>query len=495
MVKHAHALRGLGLDGARRGAPLLLQRTDQEVVPAVLDELSSDAGRRKLAGSIARERGDDGRLRLYQPVHRTFHLALVEAFCDEVGEPRVDPKRVESAGLVVRRLGRDGTTVEGWMRTENRVLGWKALGAAERERDPDPARRPAPLRAGNAEVTRRLSEALAVEEVAETVSPLFVAPPDVCRAAGRTVLFGFIPLSSAESSEEPRAPVVYTDAEVRELLPVWVRSAGAHAWAQDREYNDGTTNGQLRFLETIGFFDATEVVAALNGVTVRYGSPRWQGGQQVWDRTGRLGDELRAAKDALDAPARRATEARQWTLSSATASALMAAARRLLEARMAAARPGVGRYDPRDDRFQLRAFARLKRCDGCPPELVWSEPSEAFAIVPWYEAGVMPPVRVVLPDATPASLKKLKPSVSFVTPKSVADKLAGMGLKDLTEGKGPSGGGMGLDWICGFNIPIITLCAFIVLSLFLALLNIMFWWLPFVKICIPLPRSLPREEV
>jgi len=494
MVKHAHGLRGLGVDGTRRGGPLLLQRTEQEVVPAVLDDLSTAAGRTRLAGTEARERGEDGRLRLYQPVHRTFHLALVEAFCDDLGEPRVDPRRVESAGLVVRRLRSDGTA-EGWMRTENRVLGWKELPSAQLDRDPDPARRLPALRAGNAEVTRRLSEALAVEEVGETVSPLFVAPPDVCRAAGRTVLFGFVPVSSAETSEAPRAPVVYTEAEVRELLPVWVRNAGTHTWAQDREYTDTTTNGQLRFLDTIGFFDAADVMQALNQVMVRYGTPRLEHGRQVWNRTGPLGDELRTAKDSLDAAARRTTEPREWTISPQVGAAVAAAARGLLEARMAAARPGVGRYDPRGDRFQARAFARLRRCDGCPPELVWSEPSEPFAIVPWYDAGVLPPVRVVLPDATPAALAKLKPSVTFVTPRSVADKLAGMGLKDLTAGKGPSGGGMGLDWICGFNIPIITLCAFIVLSLFLALLNIVFWWLPFVKICIPIPRSLPREEV
>jgi hypothetical protein len=492
MVKHAHGLRGLGVDGTRRAGPLLLQRTEQDVVPAVLDDLSTQAGRTRLAATEARERGGDGQLRLYQPVHRTFHLALVEAFCEELGEPRVDPRRVESAGLVVRRVRPDGG-VEGWMRTENRVLGWKEI--TQLKRDPDPARRLPALRAGNAEVTRRLSEALAVEEVAETVSPLFVAPPDVCRAAGKTVLFGFVPVSSAETSEEPRAPIVYKEAEVRELLPPWVRDAGTHAWAQDHEYTTPATNGQLRFLETIGFFDAVDVMQALDQVTVRYGTPRVEHGRQVWDRTGPLGAELRAAADSLHASPQRATEPREWTLPAQTGAAVMAAARRLLEARMAAARPGVGRFDPRGDRFQVRAFVRLRRCDGCPPELEWSEPSEPFAIVPWYDAGVLPPVRVVLPDATPAALAKLKPSVSFVTPRSVADKMAGMGLKDLTEGKAPSGDGMELDWLCGFNIPIITLCAFIVLSLFLSLLNFVFRWLPFVKICIPIPRSLPREEV
>ena len=36
---------------------------------------------------------------------------------------------------------------------------------------------------------------------------------------------------------------------------------------------------------------------------------------------------------------------------------------------------------------------------------------------------------------------------------------------------------------------LITICAFIVLNIFLSLLNIIFFWLPFVKICVPFPRK------
>jgi hypothetical protein len=55
------------------------------------------------------------------------------------------------------------------------------------------------------------------------------------------------------------------------------------------------------------------------------------------------------------------------------------------------------------------------------------------------------------------------------------------------------GGGLKLDWICGFNIPLITICAFFVLSIFLSLLNIIFFWLPFIKICIPFPSPSPSS--
>jgi len=64
--------------------------------------------------------------------------------------------------------------------------------------------------------------------------------------------------------------------------------------------------------------------------------------------------------------------------------------------------------------------------------------------------------------------------------------LQGTSMSGLMNGSG-GGGKLNLDWICGFNIPLITICAFFVLNIFLMLLNIVFFWLPFIKICIPFP--------
>jgi hypothetical protein len=66
--------------------------------------------------------------------------------------------------------------------------------------------------------------------------------------------------------------------------------------------------------------------------------------------------------------------------------------------------------------------------------------------------------------------------------------MQGTKLSDLSSGSaGPPGSGIQLNWICGFNIPLITICAFFVLNIFLILLNMIFFWLPFIKICIPFP--------
>jgi hypothetical protein len=104
----------------------------------------------------------------------------------------------------------------------------------------------------------------------------------------------------------------------------------------------------------------------------------------------------------------------------------------------------------------------------------------------------LPPVSVQMPDLTRASVKSLRPNVALKLPRRLFNFINENDPKDLLEGKGKEGSSLGVDWICGFNIPIITICAFIVLFIFLALLNIVFWWLPFIRICFPIP-SLKKE--
>jgi len=55
------------------------------------------------------------------------------------------------------------------------------------------------------------------------------------------------------------------------------------------------------------------------------------------------------------------------------------------------------------------------------------------------------------------------------------------------EGLGPQQA-LSLDMICTFSIPIITLVAMIVMFIFLILLNIIFWWMAFLRICLPIPK-------
>src|SRR5262245_5121900 len=99
--------------------PAILQRSDDDFLDAVLETCRTPGGRRGLQSSLATARNRRNVRKLFQPIQRQFHIALMEAWCPRPGEPRVDPARVDAAGFVIRRVRRDGhhTRYEGWMRS------------------------------------------------------------------------------------------------------------------------------------------------------------------------------------------------------------------------------------------------------------------------------------------------------------------------------------------------------------------------------------------
>jgi hypothetical protein len=93
-----------------------------------------------------------------------------------------------------------------------------------------------------------------------------------------------------------------------------------------------------------------------------------------------------------------------------------------------------------------------------------------------------------MPDITRDSVKSLKPNVAFEMPPGLFNMLANNSPDAFLKGEAKEGGvGLGITWLCSFSLPIITLCAFICLNILLSLLNIVFWWMAFFKICLPIP--------
>jgi hypothetical protein len=171
------------------------------------------------------------------------------------------------------------------------------------------------------------------------------------------------------------------------------------------------------------------------------------------------------------------------------ADANFAATLACLDAQAARVVASQGRFDaapgaaPR--RYTVRCFIRVKNeAPQCRPQLVWSAPSEPFVIALWYDSAGVPVPPIELPDV--AQLAGLKPNAAFALPPKLANLLRS-DAKKLRDGEA-SDDGLSLGWICSFSIPIITLCAFIVLNIFLQILNLVFFWLPFLKICIPYPK-------
>ncbi|MCC9076854.1 hypothetical protein FKZ61_012120 [Litorilinea aerophila] len=538
---HHYILRGLSLDG--QGAqPTLLARSVQALIPALLAELGSPGGLGGLAAQLPAIRDarfqDMATLKLFQPVHQTFYVVLVEALCNEFGMPRLAPGQIESAGMVVRRLrtaadgallqGEEGELLEeGWMHLGSDRRGWLPLAPDQRTLDPDPTRRPPRLQAGHPEINRRLAEALGIQEPpAESTVPLFVAPPEVCAATGKTLLYGILPVTSSEFSQ---APAPLSQAELGQVMAgLDPLLAPLFAVGTDRELP--LLNGALALpspgsssladvmtvlrllmdLDALGTGpQARRFVGALNQVVLAVTGSGGQQGQL------RAGDFLQASaarwEAQLDAqatgtPAGTATMVSlpavlRWRIDGRQRTRILAALEGVIQERRNGVVAGERRFDTPRRRYRLHTFIRVRQRDAaggdCPPRLVWGlAPSQPFAIAPWYESGdpAPPPVQIPLPDLFDPeqreTVKMLKPNVSFRVPEKMFNFLQSNNLDDLFGGNRPADGvGLALDWICSFNIPIITLCAFIVLSIFLALLDIVFWWLLFVKICLPIPKS------
>lgn len=142
-----------------------------------------------------------------------------------------------------------------------------------------------------------------------------------------------------------------------------------------------------------------------------------------------------------------------------------------------------------DDWYIVRCVYEQPQC-GLQAQPLMSDPSRPFQLASFFDPDAPARmVQVALPvDTTPAALRKYNKGVAFMISDQLGKQMSRVkGLKQLMDGDLDNPNGFGLGMICSFSIPIITICAFIVLMIFLVLLNIIFWWLPFFRICFPLP--------
>jgi len=128
-----------------------------------------------------------------------------------------------------------------------------------------------------------------------------------------------------------------------------------------------------------------------------------------------------------------------------------------------------------------------------PCDPVLSDPTPAFTFARFFDPDAPArPIRIELPSIKPKDLRKYKrgvglqfsPELNSVINRVNKGMLTGGGL----AGSAP-GGGLGISFICTFSIAITFLVAIIVMFIFLILFNIIFWWLPLIFICFPIPRK------
>lgn len=526
VLSHVHHSVVIGGPSSQRpGAPAVLVDIEADDFVAALSSAitGSEWPRFGWPASLTIPRLSDlGKPRaLFQPIHRRFNLVLLDTHCAMFGTPRLDPRKIDSCGFVVRRWTGPAVPDAAALGDPRNWQGWRADGwhtfpnAAAFDADPEPLRRRGP-RTGSAVVDARLA-ALRVMHPAEAVNPLHALMPEVNAHARRTLLWGIVPtgdvkrvaLPAAVDYRSARVPGDDRDAFLAHLSPIlsrrsirdlpagpfntsWLNGADpVDASEPDRAGNSAMREQFAAFVRQLAFeFDLNGRGAALLPLfdEILVGRRRFDGDDTVRETVsarGFVSDCVRVATDreasSVDMPDDLGPVPEGWIGRFADA------ALDVLESRAADARTLEGRFDDTTAIYAIRAFVRVREDAGCPVRLVWSDLTPRYAVAPWYASSGSPQVRIPLPAFDRASLAAMKPNVAFAVPPALQNLLMRNKPEDLMKAP-KDGGDLGVGWICSFSIPIITLCAFILLNVVLSLLNLVFFWLPLVKICLPVPK-------
>jgi hypothetical protein len=526
-AKGAHVPRLVAPHFAGDGDGLTLhQYLDEDFVARFLND--AQAGR--LVGTAAQAWYHDDRFgrftnepALRLPMHRSFYLACCEVQCAVPGAPAFDPKKIRSAGLVVRRVPADGTP-QRWMIADGQPLGWRE-GEIPRH-DPDDVRR---LTARGLLPHRFPEPAYSGEEVV----PMRPLPMRVRDANGvernRTLLWGYLPLGGS-AREAPSAPLPQANGtEVPDfgLEHAWpLGSRDARTWsdadglvvdggvatvgfvellqtlvAQFRinDANDGDNAGLRKLLDQMPFHTLEWRTVDERGpmpipLLVPILVPVFGETVLAWiDRAAPALVELFARIVRRDAVAgvvglpdgNGGVRVDRLLISEQQAEDL----RSLVALRTARAQvrfddglplPRYGQTDA--DRFVAVPFARWEDDCGCE-RVAWGPPSRVFRVASPLDPGAQRPTTVVLPSLDDFKRGSAR-GVAMLAPKSLADVLRKISPGIDMKGDGP-GNRSGACWSFSFSLPAITLCAMLMLMVVINMLNLFLGWLPNVFLALP----------
>ncbi len=524
MVAHELLINGVNLQRISQSNPVLLQMNQEDFPARFLSDLAAAPSltAQLSTAKLVQATGNQPAL-LYQPVQRIVQVAMLQLACNTPGQPRLDPLRIVKAGIVIRRQRRSDPNApcQAWMKSSTGRYQWRV--PDDPCADPDPPLRPQ-LQSGQPYLDAQLAANSLANAWSEVYTPAFVAPPQANDALNSTVVYAMIPTASSDVSDVTPPTPVYDPSDLAASLPILLKnnpsgvpSAPASGQTVDYRWISGTyasaspryapdfaifAAALLMLYRQFGAFDGTPtgnaVLQVLAGKNVTITTTDDSGAQVIIVRS--MDAFYTEAKQKLidydpstggTAPTLLMPTA--WDpLSDADQATLITAMSAALKANSLQVQPPEGRYQDSTRVYQLRVFFRIKgHTPDCPPHIHWSAYSDPFRIAAWYDSSQRAAKPIPLPDPSLRSLLAAKPNVSFMVPKNLMNAMQSS-LSDLTSGS-PQNSGLNLNWICGFNIPIITICAFFVLNIFLILLNLVFFWLPFIKICIPFPLVMPAS--
>ena len=172
--------------------------------------------------------------------------------------------------------------------------------------------------------------------------------------------------------------------------------------------------------------------------------------------------------------------------------------------------------DTREGTFIIRCVYERPVCGPLDPPLL-SEPSALFQLAGFFDPDAPArPIRIALPlDTSPAGFRKFDKNTAFMISDQLCgqmQRIKGITFADLVlsvlpwpfhkslsvaapeMGPCKTGAGLELGMICTLSIPIITICAMILLFVIVLLLDLIFKWIPFFIMCFPLPGFKAKKS-
>jgi hypothetical protein len=493
---------GAQLDPVRMQRPALLRFASDEFMEEMMAALAQsppplsglvarpESFRDRPPGAPAAWSGAPQRLKLYQPVHGHFYLVAANLVCRHIGLPDkiVHTAEKESAFFVMRRLNAQGREMA-WVEDAQGKKSWQTLTPAQAQTlAAGEQRLPMfPMNYTESGRKRRLFAGLVPTSSRETYQAApALSPIDSSADARLTGLDAriinplkdlkaqVIPASATQAvKDEIRAKQVEASLFILLDLAEFLAQNLPSLWSSVYTGNPPPTSNPA--------FSLYQLFAST------YADPpaTWRSAlRQAWDQWDRITGES-AQAPSLNLNLRNSTLSTTTLRDRITALLNTPAATQPASTNL----PEVPKLDQTSDvAYVLRCVYERPQCGPLHPPVL-SAPTEPFTLASFFDPDAPArEIRIQLPkDTTLAGLRKFKKNVQFL----ISDKLRQqMGqssdLKKALEGDLGSSASFNLGEICSFSIPIITLCAFIVLMIFIILLNIVFWWLPLLRFCLPL---------
>lgn len=492
--------------------------------------------------------GSEPVLRL--PSHRAFHIVSCEVVCERLGYPALDPQKITSAGFVIRK--KTGNREQAWMVEEGEALGWQDAPTELRDpdvhrrlcangvlhkRSDDPAytgeqvhplhvlKTTQTLKDGTKKIHTLLFGYLPLggfyfhRDPASAIDT--TSQNEVATAASESLLwpFGFRkPLDKTWRSEHTR-PIL--DGRPSKPMFELLRLLVNRYHLGENNVDDNST--LQHYFSRLYFYDLGKLPAPLRNQPFDEGSAglfkpyqkghlfqylkdcfarhehnplvKWISQQEKKaDAAGGL-DKL-AQLDKL--PQSDGTGTLHTTLLMLASDAQEI--RTLLNQRLRNQTLAQVKELPlpkftqnAGDLYQVIPFVRHRNDHG-KEQIAWAGSdarSILFRVAAPFDPEASRPSLIQMPSL--ADLKRgMAKGVAMITPGDTFNLMNSIKFnKGISEDALPAeepGPGLGIQWICSFSLPVVTLIAMLILMIMISLLNIIFFWMPWVRICLPFPK-------